>query len=129
MSPDSFLIDPFLLFADGLVLALLWERHWKARFSKALPFGIAAAILVIFYSVSISLWFNLAWVDGFAQAMPRAETGRDWMLNSGVFHFEHATPSRAARIFSACFFATYPGWLALGAHAGARIWARPPIGH
>ncbi len=129
MSPDSFLIDPFLLFTDGLVLAFLWERHWKGRFSKALPLGIAAAILVIFYSVSISLWFNLPWVDGFVHAMPRATTGRDWMLNSGVFHFEHHEPSGIARAFAVCFFATYPGWLLLGAHAGSRIWARPAADH
>ena len=126
MSPDSFLLDPFLLFVDGLVIAILWERHWKGRFSKALPFGIAGLVLAIFYSVSISLWLDLPWVDGFVHAMPRAETGRDWMLNSGVFHFEYkGPPSTALTVFAVGFFITYVGWLALGARAGARLAARP----
>ncbi len=126
MSPDSFLIDPFLLFADGLVLALLWERYWKGRHSKALPYGIAAAILVVFYSVSISLWFDLAWVDWFAHAFG-GKTGRDFMLNSGVLHvFEYTPPaSTGVAVFATCFFVSYVFWLALGARVGARIAARP----
>lgn len=128
MSPDSFLIDPFLLFTDGMILALLWERLWKGRYSRALPLGVAAGILAVFYSVSVSLWFNLAWVDGFARAMPRAGTGRDWMLNSGVFHIEHENPSVAVRIFAVAFFASYVGWLALGAWAGSRLATRPRAG-
>ncbi len=130
MSPDSFLIDPFLLFADGLILALLWERYWKGRRSRALPLGIAALILAIFYSVSISLWFNLPWVDGFVHAMPPAETGRDWMLNSGVFTLDHRSrPSLALQVFAAAFFASYLGWLALGARVGSKLAARPSSGH
>jgi hypothetical protein len=128
VSPDSFLIDPFLLFADGLVLALLWERVWRGRYSRALPLGVAALILVVFYSVSISLFFDLAWVDGFARACGAA-TGRDWMLNSGVFHFDYAAPpSTGVKLFAAACFASYIGWLALGAQVGSRIWARPATG-
>ncbi len=129
MSPDSFLIDPFLLFVDGLVLALLWEKRWKADgWSRRLPLGIAATILVIFYACSISLWLDLPWIEWMAH-MCGAETGRAWMLNSGVFHFDYrAPPSLALDVFVVVFFASYVGWLLLGARAGARL-VRPARGH
>jgi hypothetical protein len=121
VSPDSFLIDPFLLFANGLILALLWDRRWKGRFSRALPLGIAALIMAIFYSISISLWLDLPWVDGFARVCG-AKTGRDWMLNSGVFHFDYTPPaSTAVTVLAVCFFASYVVWLALGARVGSRL--------
>jgi len=126
VSPDSFLLDPFLLFVDGLLLALVWERRWRGRgLTKALPLGIGASILAIFWSVSISLWFDSAWTASFARWCG-AETGRDWMLNSGVFHFDYrAPPSTALQAIAFVLFATYVGWLLLGARVGSRLGARP----
>ena len=52
------------------------------------------------------------------------------MLNSGVFHFDYVSPPSTALIaFAACFFASYVGWLALGAWAGPRLGERPSTGH
>src|SRR5207237_10820570 len=95
-SADSFLLDPLLLFLDGLVRSLIWERHWKTKgYSRALPLAVAGALLGVFYSISISLWLDLTWVDGFAR-LCGAKTGRDWMLNSGVFHFDYTQPPSLA---------------------------------
>jgi hypothetical protein len=131
VSPDSFLIDPILLFLDGVVLALLWERRWKAHgWSRRLPLAVAAVILAVFYAFSISLWFDLDWVDWMAH-MCGAATGRDWMLNSGVFHFDYSgSPSIALDALVVIFFASYTGWLLLGARAGTRLAAaRRDHGH
>jgi hypothetical protein len=51
--------------------------------------------------------------------MVRAESGSDWMLNSGVFSFEHERPSARVHTLSAAILATYPLWFQAGVKAGA----------
>jgi len=129
VSPDSFLLDPFLLFTDGFIIALVWERWWKGKkITRALPIGIGVVVLAIFWSCSISLWFDCAWVEPLARWCG-AKSGRDWMLNSGVFHFDYVTaPSVALQAFVFVFFLSYLGWLGLGAWVGSRIRPRPVEG-
>jgi len=50
----------------------------------------------------------------------RADSGRDWMLNSGVLKLDHKHPSTRTHAVSAAIFATYPLWLWLGYRHGRR---------
>jgi hypothetical protein len=100
----SFLIDPPWLYANGRALAKLAPDHGAA---------LGTATIGAFWAVSISLYANKRWTQPIWK-LCRAENGRDWMLNSGVFRFDHRRPSRATHAASAALFATYPLWLWLG---------------
>jgi hypothetical protein len=43
-----------------------------------------------------------------------AESGRDWMINSGVFNFDHENVDTKGHVIAALLFATYPVWLKVG---------------
>jgi hypothetical protein len=109
----SFLIDPPLLVAGGAAagrLAAGDQRRLRA---------IERATLGVFLGTSISLYCNAPWTDWLARAC-RAESGRDWMLNSGVTRFEHRNPHPAVHALAAALFATYPLWFRLGTRLAAR---------
>lgn len=103
----SFLVDPPLLVAGGAAAARLTRGNQRALRK------LEAATLGVFLGTSVSLYFNAPWTDWLARAC-RAETGRDWMLNSGVFRFEHRRPRPAVHALAAALFATYPFWFRLG---------------
>jgi hypothetical protein len=52
--------------------------------------------------------------------MCRAQDGRDWMLNSGVFRFDHRNVGPRTHAASALLFATYPVWMWLGLKHGQK---------
>lgn len=111
---DSFLIDgPWLLsigwFVEKIASRLFRDGEKKKKVEHMLFF----LVLNIFYVTSISLYFNLEWTRWIWE-MCKAESGRDWMINSGVFRFDHKNMSRRGHLLSALMFATYPVWLSLG---------------
>jgi hypothetical protein len=108
----SFLIDPPWLYANGRVYAAL------ARDERA-GAALGAATIAAFWAVSISLYANRRWTRPIWQAC-RADDGRDWMLNSGVFGFDHRTAGPVTHAVSAALFASYPVWLWLGWQHGRR---------
>jgi hypothetical protein len=108
----SFLIDPPWLYANGRAIAALTPDSRSAA-------AIGAATVGAFWAVSIPLYANRRWTQPIARAC-RAEDGRDWMLNSGVFRFDHRNPGRVTHAVSAAIFATYPLWLWLGWRDGRR---------
>jgi hypothetical protein len=109
----SFLIDPPWLYATGRVYGrLLPERTPAAR-------AIHTATAGAFLATSISLYLDRPWTRPIWRAC-RAESGRDWMLNSGVFGFDHRRAGAPAHAISALLFATYPWWLLLGERAQRR---------
>ena len=69
--------------------------------------------------MSVSLYLNRRWTQPISEAC-RADDGRDWMLNSGVFRFDHRDPRPATHAASAALFASYPLWLWLGWRDGRR---------
>jgi hypothetical protein len=126
LTVDSFLLDPFLLFANGFFWGFIWGRIWKPRaWPKSLPVAICALTVAFYWSVSLSLYANLDWVDWLAKWCG-AQNGRDWMLNSGVFHFDFLTPGTTTHVVSGLIFLTYPIWISLGAAAGARTGHKEP---
>jgi hypothetical protein len=115
---DSFLLDPPMLFASGFVAGRITRRLDPARRRRALAV-LTTGTMAGFWITSISLYLNREWTRWIWE-MCRAESGRDWMLNSGVFHFDHRNVSPATHAVSAGILATYPVWLALGVKAGSR---------
>jgi hypothetical protein len=103
----SFLIDPPWLYASGFAYGrLMPERTPAAR-------AVQTATAGVFLATSISLYLDRPWTRPIWRAC-RAQSGRDWMLNSGVFHFDHRRASARTHGISALLFATYPLWLMLG---------------
>src|SRR4051812_17222556 len=108
----SFLIDPPWLYANGVALQRVAPDTDTAD-------KLGAATVAIFLVVSISLYLNLPWTRPIWRAC-KADDGRDWMLNSGVFRFDHRNAGRTTHLASALLFATYPLWLWLGLRNGRR---------
>lgn len=101
----SFLIDVPWLYANGRALGRIEDE----RAAQAL----GAATIAGFYGVSIPLYLNRAWTRPIWRAC-RARSGRDWMLNSGVFALDDRKAGTATHVVSAAILATYPFWLWLG---------------
>jgi hypothetical protein len=106
----SFLIDPPWLYANGRAYAKLAPEHGTA---------LGAATIAAFWAVSISLYGNQRWTRPIWR-LCRAEDGRDWMLNSGVFRFDHRNSGPVTHATAAALFASYPLWLWLGWRDGRR---------
>jgi hypothetical protein len=111
----SFLIDPPWLYANGRAYAQLAPERAQGRTAAAL----GAATIGAFWAVSISLYANRRWTRPIWR-LCRADDGRDWMLNSGVFRLDHAHAGPATHATSAALFASYPLWLWLGWRDGRR---------
>jgi hypothetical protein len=106
----SFLIDPPWLYASGRVAAKLPEPV-----QTPLTVGTTATFLII----SIGLYLNAPFTRWLWRAC-KAQDGRDWMLNSGVLHFDHQHAGPRTHAASALLFATYPVWMWLGLKHGRR---------
>ena len=119
---DSFLIDPALLVAIGMLITFVCAKRLPdddvIRRSCVRSFGVLS--IIVFWWVSVSLYLNLAWV-GWMWQLVGAHSGRDWMLNSGIFHFEFENPSLATNIVAGFLYATYPVWLIIGIRLGRII--------
>jgi hypothetical protein len=110
----SFLIDPPWLYATGRLYGATAPERLQGRTAAAL----GAATMAGFWGTSVSLYLDRPWTRPIWRAC-RARSGRDWMLNSGVFRFDFQRPSRTTHAVSAALFASYPLWLWLG-HRHAR---------
>jgi hypothetical protein len=109
----SFLIDPPWLYATGRAYGrLMPEEALAAR-------AISRVTLGVFLATSVSLYLDRGWTGPIWRAC-RAKSGRDWMLNSGLFKLEHKRVQRRTHLVSALIFTTYPLWLWLGERSGRR---------
>ncbi|MGH2755072.1 MAG: hypothetical protein ACRDLB_11640 [Actinomycetota bacterium] len=108
----SFLIDPPLLVASGAAIERVADDDAAAARLEMLT-------IAGFLATSISLYLNASWTRWIA-TMCGADSGRDWMINSGVFDMEHQKVGRRTHLASAAIFATYPLWLRLGRRLGSR---------
>ncbi len=109
----SFLIDPPWLYANGDAYGRLAPERMQGQAATS----VALATITVFWVTSISLYLNLSWTRRIWRAC-RAADGRDWMLNSGVFRFDHRNAGPITHAISAALFATYPLWLWLGYRRG-----------
>ncbi len=110
----SFLIDPPWLYATGRAYGRLMPE--RTTLSRAVYTATAGAFL----ATSISLYLDRPWTRPIWRAC-RADSGRDWMLNSGVLRFDAERAGVRTHRISALLFATYPWWLWLGERRGRRL--------
>jgi hypothetical protein len=108
----SFLIDPPLLVASGAAIEMLAPSDTAADLAEV-------AVLGVFLGTSMSLYMNAPWTEPIWR-LCGANSGRDWMINSGVLHIDCEEPTHEMNTAAALIFATYPLWLRLG-----RLMARP----
>jgi hypothetical protein len=109
----SFLIDPPWLYTNGQAYARLAPGSAQGKTAA----GAGLATVGVFWLVSVSLYLNRRWTDPIAKAC-KAEDGRDWMLNSGVFKLDHRSAGPRTHAAAALIFLTYPLWLWLGYRRG-----------
>jgi hypothetical protein len=105
-----FLVDPALLLADGYVIGRISPNDGVAK-------ALEATAITGFLATSISLYFDAEWTRPMWEAC-RAKSGRDWMVNSGVFRFDYEKPTAKTHALAGAIFATYPLWLRLGIRLG-----------
>ena len=111
----SFLIDPPWLYATGR----LYGARAPERAQGATAAAVGATTMAVFWGTSVSLYLDRGWTRPIWRAC-RARSGRDWMLNSGVFRFDHRNPGPVTHAAAAALFASYPLWLWLGWRDGRR---------
>lgn len=108
----SFLLDPPLLVANGYAIGRMAPTHTAERVAEA-------ALVGTFVVYSVGLYRNDEWTRPLWEACG-AESGRDWMVNSGVTAFDHRRPTPTMHKVAAVIFATYPLWARLGVRWGRR---------
>ena len=97
----SFLIDPPLLYSGGRTYARA-TRGLEPSASRDAAVGVA--YMAVFWGVSIGLYLDQSWTRP-VWKMCRAASGRDWMLNSGVFSFDWRAAGPRTHKLSAAIFA------------------------
>lgn len=114
----SFLIDPPWLYVTGRAYGRLMPDGQRPA-ARALGKATAGVFLV----TSISLYLDRPWTRRIWEACG-AQSGRDWMLRSGVLPIDYRRAGPRTHAISAALFLTYPLWLKLGERRGRR--ARGP---
>lgn len=71
--------------------------------SRARDVAAGAAFMAIFWGISVGLYRDQAWT-GPVWRMCRAASGRDWMLNSGVFRLQWRKSRGGPAARHACSF-------------------------
>ena len=108
----SFLLDPPLLLASGVLI----ERRLPADRRDVAE----AAILGVFFGGSFGLYNNVPGL-GVLWRPFRAQNGRDFMWNSGVFSVNTVEARWPLHAAAGVIFATYPFFIKLGRRLGRLI--------
>lgn len=113
----SFLLDPALLVAGGVAIErVVPDEHRRTA---------EVATLATFIGVTGALYANAPGLGVFWKPFG-SRGGRDFVLNSGVFHFDSDAPGAGTHLVAAAILATYPLWLRFGRRLGRRAGA--PLG-
>ena len=108
----SFLVDPPMLVASGAAIERLAPDQRTARAAER-------AVVATFLVTSIGLYVEAPFTR-WLWRMCRARSGRDWMINSGVFSFDETAAGARTHLLGAAIFATYPFWVKLGRRPRSR---------
>ncbi|MHA1864754.1 MAG: hypothetical protein ACTSWA_13360 [Candidatus Thorarchaeota archaeon] len=115
----TFLIDPALLIIFSLVSCWIGQIvKDKTTMQVGKILSIFSLCVIIF--TSTSLYLNLWYMDWFWQPFfPLVTSGRDLMINSGIFNFESVNTSGLTDTLAAIQIILYPLWT----YIGFRIWS------
>ncbi|MDO8056172.1 MAG: hypothetical protein Q6361_04865 [Candidatus Hermodarchaeota archaeon] len=119
----SFLIDPVLLVVCGALIVWLRNRLLY-RVTRHATKVIGFIVVVLFWVIAGSLYLNFGWFDWLWLWTGRALNGRDFMINSGVFHFEYVYTTGLIDTIALMLFALYPLWLYFGVFLGYLLFGR-----
>ena len=108
----SFLVDAPWQVLNGYAIGRVTSNEKVER-------AFELAIDATFFAVSVPMYVNAEWTEPIWKPTG-AESGRDWMINSRVFHFEHKRATWRTHLAAAALFAAYPLWLRLGLKLGKR---------
>lgn len=103
-------MDPPLLVASGVAIERLVPDERTARAAQR-------AVLATFFATSIGLYVEAPPTRPLWR-LCRARSGRDWMLNSGVFHFDETRAGVGTHVLAAAIFALYPSFVRVGRRLG-----------
>jgi hypothetical protein len=109
----SFLVDPPLLIGSGVAISKLAPDEETAR-------KLEMATAATFLAGASALYFNAPGTKPVARKLFRSEDGREFMVNSMVFNFDHRKLRGKRSLIGVALLATYPFWLKLGRRLGAR---------
>lgn len=115
----TFLIDPALLIIFTLISC--WIGH-VVKDKTTLQIGKILSIfsLCVIIFTSTSLYLNLWYMDWFWQPFfPIVASGKDLMINSGIFDFESVNTLGLTDSLAAIQIILYPFWT----YVGLRIWS------
>lgn len=123
-SPNSmsFLLDPFLLIGCGALIVLLRNRLLY-RVTRRATKVLGALTLILFWIVAGSLYLDLHWFDWLWTWLVPGSSGTDFMVNSGIFHF-NSTRTGWVDTIALLLFALYPLWLYCGVFIGKLLFGR-----
>lgn len=110
----TFLIDPPLLIIFGYVSFVIGNalKH-KTRLPISKALVIFSLCTIIF--TSSSLYLNMGYVDFFwLPFVPVVSSGKDLMINSGIFSFESTNTAGLIDALAFLQIAIYPIWIYLG---------------
>ena len=110
----TFLIDPALLIIFGYVSFVIGNAlKGKTKFPVSNALVIFILCTIIF--TSSSLYLNMGYVDFFwLPFVPAVTSGKDLMINSGIFSFESTTTTGLIDALAFLQIAIYPIWIYLG---------------
>lgn len=119
----SFLLDPFLLVICGAIIVWLRNR-WLYRVTPHATKVLGVLAVGVFWVIAGSLYLNIGWFDWIWLWTGRAVTGRDFMINSGLFAFEYVVTTGLIDGVALVLFALYPVWLYCGVFLGYLLFGR-----
>ena len=123
MTIMSFLFDPFLLLVCGAFI--VWVRNrWLYRVTPHATKILGVFTVAVFWVIAGSLYLNLGWFDWIWVWTGRAVSGRDFMINSGLFAFEFVLTTGVIDVLALVLFALYPVWLYCGIFLGYFLFGR-----
>ena len=110
----TFLIDPALLIIFGYVSFVIGNAlKGKTKFPISNALVIFSFCTIIF--TSSSLYLNLGYMNFFwLPFVPAVSSGRDLMINSGIFSFESINTAGLIDALAFLQIAIYPIWIYLG---------------
>ncbi|MFX0168907.1 MAG: hypothetical protein ACFE89_06040 [Candidatus Hodarchaeota archaeon] len=119
----SFLLDPFLLVVCGALIVWLRNRLLY-RVTRQATKVLGVVTVILFWGIAGSLYLNLGWFDWMWLWTGRAVSGRDFMINSGLFQFEYVNTVGVIDSIAFILFAFYPLWLYWGVFLGYLLFGR-----
>jgi hypothetical protein len=110
----TFLIDPPLLITFGFVSYIIGDSiRGRTKLPVSQILAVFSVCTIIF--TSSTLYLNLWFMDWFWQPFsPLVSSGRDLMINSGIFSFESENTAGLIDTLAFIQIALYPLWIYIG---------------